>query len=140
MDYRRFKDTIYLRLDPGEEIVEQIEKVAEKEEIQLAQVNGLGAINDFTTGVFNTVEKQFYPIHYKGAYEIVSLTGTVTRQEGEVYLHLHMAAGDQEGHVFGGHLSKAYISATAEIHIQIIDGIIDRKYNEEIGLNLFDFR
>ena len=31
MDYRRFKDTICLRLDPGEEIIEQIEKVAKKD-------------------------------------------------------------------------------------------------------------
>ena len=123
MDYRRFKDTIYLRLDPGEEIIEQIEKVAKKENIQLAQINGLGALNDFTTGVF----------------EIVSLTGTVTKQDGEVYLHLHMAAGDKDGHVFGGHLSMAYVSATAEIQIQISDGVIDRKYDKKIGLNLFDF-
>ena len=70
MDYRRFKDTIYLRLDPGEEIIEQIEKVAKKENIQLAQINGLGALNDFTAGVFDTVEKKFHPIHFDGAYEI----------------------------------------------------------------------
>ena len=139
MDYRRFKDTIYLRLDPGEEIIEQIEKVAKKEKIHLAQINGLGALNDFTTGVFDTSEKKFYPVHFEGAYEIISLTGTVTRQDGEVYLHLHMAAGDKDGLVFGGHLNMAYISATAEIQIQIIDGTINRKYDEKIGLNLFDF-
>ena len=71
MDYRRFKDTIYLRLDPGEEIIEQIEKVAKKENIQLAQINGLGALNDFTTGVFDTVEKKFHLFTLRGAYEIV---------------------------------------------------------------------
>ena len=57
----------------------------------------------------------------------------------QVYLHLHMAAGDKDGHVFGGHLSMAYVSATAEIQIQISDGVIDRKYDKKIGLNLFDF-
>ena len=50
-----------------------------------------------------------------------------------------MAAGDKDGHVFGGHLSMAYVSATAEIEIQISDGVIDRKYDKKIGLNLFDF-
>ena len=55
MEYRRFGNTIYLRLDPKEEILEEIGKVAEKENIRLAQVTGLGAINDFTAGVYNTV-------------------------------------------------------------------------------------
>ena len=48
MEYKRFGNTIYLRLDPKEEILEEIGKVAEKENIRLAQVTGLGAINDFT--------------------------------------------------------------------------------------------
>ena len=58
MEYRRFGNTIYLRLDPKEEILEEIGKVAKKENIRLAQVTGLGAINDFTAGVYNTVTKE----------------------------------------------------------------------------------
>ena len=56
-----------------------------------------------------------------------------------VYLHLHIAAGDEEGLVHGGHLNRAIISATAEIQIQVIDGEIGREFSEEIGLNLFKF-
>lgn len=41
--------------------------------------------------------------------------------------------------VFGGHLNKAIVSATCEMVIHIIDGKVDRKYNEDIGLNLFEF-
>ena len=139
MEYRRFGNTIYLRLDPKEEILEEIGKVAEKENIRLAQVTGLGAINDFTAGVYNTVTKEYLSIQFQGAYEIVSLTGTVTRKDGDVYLHLHIAAGDEEGLVHGGHLNRAIISATAEIQIQVIDGEIGREFSEEIGLNLFKF-
>lgn len=139
MEYRRFGNTIYLRLDPKEEILEEIGKVAKKENIRLAQVTGLGAINDFTAGVYNTVTKEYHSIQFQGAFEIVSLTGTVTRKDGDVYLHLHIAAGDEEGHVHGGHLNRAIISATAEIQIQVIDGEIGREFSQEIGLNLFKF-
>ena len=125
--------------DSVAEILEEIGKVAEKENIRLAQVTGLGAINDFTAGVYNTVTKEYHSIQFQGAFEIVSLTGTVTRKDGDVYLHLHIAAGDEEGLVHGGHLNRAIISATAEIQIQVIDGEIDREFSDEIGLNLFKF-
>ena len=96
MEYKRFGNTIYLRLDPKEEILEEIGKVAKKENIRLAQVTGLGAINDFTAGVYNTVTMEYHSIQFQGAFEIVSLTGTVTRKDGDVYLHLHIAAGDAD--------------------------------------------
>ena len=139
MEYRRFESTYVIRLDPGEDIVEQVQAIARQEGIQLATVQGLGAVNDFTVGVFDTVSKQYHANHFQGSYEIVSLTGTITTMDGDVYCHLHMSAGDAQGHVVGGHLNRAVISATGELVVTAIPGTVDRKFNEEIGLNLFQF-
>lgn len=57
MDYKRFDDTILVRMDRGEEILEQVKAVALKEHVTLASVQALGAINDFTVGVYNVAEK-----------------------------------------------------------------------------------
>ncbi len=139
MEYRRFQDTIILRVDPDEEICQKLMEVASREEIMLAEINGLGAVNDITTGVFDTVNKEYHANHFQGAFEIVSLTGTLTRMDGEVYLHAHMSVGDEKGNVVGGHLNRAIVSATSEIVIRIIDGKVGRKFSEAIGLNLFEF-
>ena len=139
MDYRRFGDTVIARLDKGEEILEQLEKIALAEKILLAEVSALGATNDITVGVFATGEKKYYANHFTGDMEIVSLTGTVSTMDGKYYAHLHMSAGDDKGHVFGGHLNRAVISATCEMVIRIIPGQVDRKFNEEVGLNTFSF-
>ncbi len=67
MDYRRFQNTLVVRIDRGEEILEQLRQVAEKEQIRLASVEALGAVNDFTVGVFNTEEKKYYANRFRGA-------------------------------------------------------------------------
>lgn len=140
MEYRRFGDTLVVRLDPGEEIVEQLLAVAAQEKIHLAEINGLGAVREFTAGVFRLAEKQFQGNEFRGEFEIVSLTGTLTEQDGKPYAHLHMSAGDREGRVFGGHLSRAVISATGEVVVRVLDGCVGRRFDQEIGLNLFDFQ
>lgn len=139
MEYRRFDNTIIARIDKGEEILEQIKAIALQENIRLASVQALGAVNHFTVGVFKTDEKKYYSNTFDGSFEIVSLTGTINTMNDEFYCHLHMSAGDDKGHVFGGHLNKAIVSATCEMVIQIIDGKVDRYFDEEIGLNLFRF-
>ncbi len=44
---------IVLRVDPGEEICGVLLDIAEKEHIDLAHISGSGAIDQFTTGVFD---------------------------------------------------------------------------------------
>ncbi len=139
MEYRRFDNTIVARIDKGEEILEKIKEISFKENIKLANVNALGATNHFIVGVFKVDEKKYYSNEFKGNFEIVSLTGTINTMNDEFYTHIHMSAGNDKGEVFGGHLNKAIVSATCEMVINIINGKIDRYFNEEIGLNLFKF-
>ena len=139
MEYRKFNNTIVARIDKGEEILEKIKEIALKENIKLANVNALGATNDFTVGVYKVDEKKYYSNSFQGNFEIVSLTGTINTMNNEFYTHIHMSAGNDKGEVFGGHLNRAIVSATCEMIINIIDGNVDRFYDEEIGLNLFKF-
>lgn len=139
MEYRKFDSTIIARIDKGEEILEKVKEIALKENIKLASISALGAVNDFTVGVFKTDEKNYYSNSFQGYFEITSLTGTINTMNGEFYTHIHMSAGNEKGEVFGGHLNRAVVSATCEMVITIIDGSVDRYFDEEIGLNLFKF-
>ena len=42
MEYKRFKDTILAKIDKGEEIIEKLMEICEKEKVKLANVNALG--------------------------------------------------------------------------------------------------
>lgn len=139
MQYKRFNNTIIARIDKGEEILEKIREISLKENIKLANLNALGATNNFIVGVFKIDEKKYYSNEFKGDFEIVSLTGTINTMNDEFYAHIHMSAGNDKGEVFGGHLNKAIVSATCEMVINIIDGKVDRYFNDETGLNLFKF-
>lgn len=139
MEYRRFGNKIVARIDRGEEILEKIKEIGISENIRLAHISALGAVGEVTVGVFKTGEKKYYANEFKGDFEITSLTGTITTKDGEFYSHLHMSVGDVEGRIYGGHLNKAVVSATCEMVIDIIDGAVERKFSDEIGLNLFKF-
>ena len=140
MEYRQFPQGCALRLDPGEEVVDCLTRLVEQEDIQLGTVSALGAANDVTIGIFDTAEKKYYSKRYQGQYEISSLVGNVTRQEGKPYLHLHITIGNPvTGEVHAGHLSACTISATLELFLQVWDGEIDRKFSDAVGLNLLEF-
>lgn len=139
MEYKRFGNDVVLRLDPDDEIVAAVSELAAKEDIALAKVSGLGALKEIVVGVYDTESKTYAANTFTGTYEMTALTGTVTRMNGAPYIHLHMNAGDAKGHVIGGHLNKAVVSATAEILIRIIAGEVGRVHSDEIGLNIFQF-
>ena len=139
MDYKRFDNAIVLRVDRGEEILEQLKAVCLKENVKLASVSGIGAINDLTSGVWDVERKEYYSNHFTGVYEVANLVGTITTMNGEYYAHIHISAGDAQGHMVGGHLNRAVVSATSEIVLHLIDGTVEREFDPGVGLNLLKF-
>lgn len=139
MEYRKFNHQYVLRIDRGEEICEQLKIVAKKENIKLAYLTGIGAAGKITAGVFDTQEKAFKGQTWKGDLEIVSIAGNINTMDGETYTHFHISFSDEQGNVFGGHLTEAVISGTGELVLTEIDGSVDRRFDEETGLSLFEF-
>ncbi len=140
MEYQKFPQGYVLRLDPGEEVIASLTDLVTREDVSLGTVSALGAANDITIGIFDTVEKQYYSCRYQGDYEISALVGNVSRKDGEPYLHLHVTIGNPvTGSVHAGHLSSATISATLELFLQVWDGQVERRFSDVVGLNLFEF-
>ena len=135
----KFENTIIARIDKGEDIVEQVKNIALKENIKLAYLTGIGAAGKVTAGVFDTKEKVFKGHTWEGDLEIVSIGGNINTMNGETYTHFHISVADEAGNVYGGHLTEAVISGTGELVLTEIEGTVDRKFDEEIGLNLFEF-
>ena len=139
MEYKRFENVIVARMDKGEEIVSKLKELALKENIKLANVNALGAVDCFTVGAYDVEKQKYNSNRFEGVYEIVSLTGSINTMNDEYYSHLHMSCSDETGKTVGGHLNEAHISATCEMFIYVIEGRVDRYKDNITGLNLFKF-
>jgi predicted DNA-binding protein with PD1-like motif len=139
MEYRRDGNSIILKLSRGEEIVSSILGVAMKENIRTGFVSGIGATDEAVVGIYDVNTKVYTKIELSKPMEILSLLGNISVKDGENYTHLHITLASIDN-VYGGHLTKAIISGTAEIFINIIDNIsVERNFDNSTGLNLMKF-
>ena len=139
MEYRKFGDTYVVRIDRGEEILASLTALCKKEDIRLASVDALGAVDHAVVSVYDVPTKTFFRKEFNEAMEISNLCGTVSRKGGEVYIHLHATLCDTNLAAHGGHANELRVSATCEMVVRTIPGEVGRQLDENIGLNLFKF-
>ncbi len=136
MQYKQFNNKVIVRVDKGEELVESLKTLCKTLDISLGSIIGIGATDKVTVGLMNTKTQKYQSKEFTGDHEIAPLIGNITRMNGEVYLHLHVTICNVEHKAMGGHLTSALISATFEGVIDVIDGHVNREYDNEVGLNL----
>ena len=139
MEYRRFGGTYLVRMDRGEEVLASLKALCEKEDIRLAKVEALGAVDRAQVCLYDVSTKTFFKKDFDEPMEIGNLCGTVTRKDGGAYLHLHVTLCDRELRAHGGHAALLRVSATCEMTVTVIPGEVEREMDDRIGLNVFRF-
>lgn len=140
MDYRQYDDTYVIRIDRGEEILSALTDFCKKEKITLGSVEALGAADHVVIGLYDIAQRQYHQHTFDRPMEITSLLGSISTKDGEPYLHLHINLCREDMSVIGGHLNECRISATCEMFVRRIDGVVGRKLDDAVtGLNLYAF-
>lgn len=144
MDYRRFNDVLYIRMDRGDEIIATILTVCEHEGIRSATFSGIGGCGDAEIQVLDAARGVFETERFEGTLELVSLMGNVIcDDEGSLTHHAHALFSSCDGdgpRIAAGHLRSSTVRYTAEIELRpVIGGVIGKCLNEETGTGFWKF-
>jgi predicted DNA-binding protein with PD1-like motif len=133
-------DYYLLRLDPGDEILDSVQRWCRDNQIYNALLIGIGSVENPTIAHYRRDTKKFTEKRLAGIYEVISLVGNVGLTDGnEPLVHLHITLSDEQMRPYGGHLVEGCCSATAEIVLRPMPTKHQKKFNEEIGLKIWDF-
>ena len=143
MDYRKFGEQYYIRLDKGDEILSSLVMLCEQESIGTARIQGIGGCSNAVVGVFDPEKKDYDREEVTAMLELISLDGNVTVFEGRPYIHAHASfayrGADGRPAVLCGHLLEAIIGLTGELVLTPAEGRIGRKYIDALGIRVWDF-
>ena len=139
MEYRRLGNTYMVRIDRGEDIMVQLKELCEKEAVRLGRVEAIGAADRAVIGVYDLEKKEYSTEEISEFMEITGLNGSITEMDGKPYIHLHATLADRNHRVHGGHVIEMRVGATCEMFVTVPEGKVDRKKDEELGINLWSF-
>ena len=108
-----------VRFSSGDEILSGLTDLAKEKGIRSAQVTGLGGLSTallaFGDPSIGAMVFKLIPVDEKS--ELVSMTGTISTQNGEPSVHLHAVLARSDGSTVGGHVLELHVSPVAEVTI-----------------------
>jgi predicted DNA-binding protein with PD1-like motif len=123
-------------LRQGDNIFEEIEVLAQKENIPSANFTGMGFVN-MTFGFFDFDKKEYNPKQEFKDMELASMHGTIAWQKGKVSIHAHGTVTGRDFTAHGGHILSGTVSTgSMEIMVIVHDKKFERIKEEKLGANV----
>jgi predicted DNA-binding protein with PD1-like motif len=133
---------IVARMEPGEDILATIGKIADSYKIQSGSLTLIGAVSRAHLGYFDRKSLEYKSFTLEEDLEVVSGMGNISRlRDNSVVVHTHIIVSDEKGKCYGGHLMPGCeVSVTIELVIHEMDANLRRAKDKLTGLNLLDLK
>jgi predicted DNA-binding protein with PD1-like motif len=126
-------------LDPGDEPIDCLTRLARDERLDAARFTGIRAFSDAVLGFFDLDSKDYERIPVGEQVEVVSLVGDVALgPDGAPKLHAHAVLARRDGSACGGHLLEAHVRPTLEVMLVESPSRLQRRIDPATGLALID--
>lgn len=128
-----------LVLSSGDDLLVSITQCAQDAKLTSASISGLGQVYNPTLAYFSSNPKDKPTLTtFSGYYELASLNGNITNNNGQYYTHAHVTLADQKFHGIAGHIDNAKIGLTAEITIVPFASVIMRYVDPDTGFGTIE--
>jgi len=123
LEYYRNKSELFIRLEPGEKLVESLVSIAKKEKIEFAIItSGVGMIEGAEMAWFCVNDNKYDTYRVAGTYDLSSISGNIALFNGAPRPHVHLVANRPDFSTVSGHLIECKAHITMEIGLHIMDG------------------
>jgi uncharacterized protein len=116
-------------LDPGEELITSLIRIARHEDIDGAALAGIGTVRDVELGFYHlrSPDDGGYERHvFDEPLAACSLTGTISLVDGEPFPHVHGVFGRPDCTTLGGHVFGAVCHVTVEVTLYLAAAALER--------------
>ena len=121
MEYYLSEQDAFLRLEPGEYLIQSLLQFADQEKIDFALiVSGVGMLEGLEMGWFCVNDNDYDTYRIAGTYDLSSISGNIAIFENTHRAHVHITANRPDFSTVSGHLIDCRCHITMEIGLRLL--------------------
>ena len=126
------------RLETGDDLVEEIERLCTEREVHAAWVSVIGAVRRAAFAYYEQDDRRYLELSSDDHHEITGFVGNISLRDGRPFLHAHATFCARDGSAVGGHLLPGCEVFAAEFTLREMTGVeLIRTADEVSGLSLW---
>lgn len=126
-----------LVLEEDEDVVRELTRFAEEQDLKAAHFSAIGAFRSATIRYFDWETKEYQPIPVNEQVEVAAFGGNVAEKpEGGKKAHIHVVLGRRDGTALAGDLGAGIVRPTLEVVVKEEPSYLKRAHDERSGLAL----